>query len=80
MEQKMYLCDPEILNATGVAYIEPRILFDCAVEKIEDNGDVKKVFYNAVRVEEICKQRYNVRVFQKLQEQLKEISEIVALV
>jgi hypothetical protein len=76
----MYLCDPEILNATGVAYIEPRILFDCAVEKIEDNGDIKKVFYNAARVEEICKQRYSNRVFQRLQDQLKGISEIVALV
>jgi hypothetical protein len=76
----MYLCDPEILNTIGVAYIEPRILFDCAVEKIEDNGDMKKVFYNASRVEEICKQRYSQKVYQKLQEQLERIPEIVALV
>lgn len=76
----MYLCDPEILNTVGVAYIEPRILFDRAVEKIEDNGDMKKVFYNAILVEEICKQKYNEKVFQKLKDQLQNISEIVALV
>lgn len=76
----MYLCDPEILNTVGVAYIEPRMLFDCAVERIEDNGDVKKVFYNANLVEKICKAKYSEKVFHKLKDQLQNISEIVALV
>ena len=76
-----YLCDPKILEATEVAYIEPRVIFDYAIERIEntENG-IKKVFYNRTKLETLCLERYNEKVLNRLKTQLANITECVELV
>ncbi len=72
--------DPTFLDSKDAAFIEPRIIFDCAITNIEDRGEYKKLFYSKERLKGLMLEHYPSKDFSKIEKVIQDAEYLIELV
>jgi hypothetical protein len=72
--------NPDFLDSKDAAFIEPRIIFDCAITNIEDRGEYKKLFYSKDKLKHLMGEHYPTKDFSKIEKVIKDAEYLIELV